>query len=294
MENTLRTSCYLDQPLTNDPFHGINVRCFTPSEDLASYVKYYWIVQNEDTTKLKRIAKISPSGYPELFFHFGDSVSIDTPEGNLTNDATVALVAGQITKPIYVHLNRHLNCFCVKLQPYTLNFLFDISSAEFTNKAISLNEINPGIQKEIYNELSEAKGDNMKIVIIENYLRKLLGRNDSDFCSVTYAVIDHFRNSNIKIKELEQKLNLCSRTLQRKVREDVGISPKMLYRIIRFNKAYHQIKYFKNVNLQDITFSLGYFDLSHMISEFKEFTGRSPLCYFKKENAFNSLFAGNL
>ena len=87
---------------------------------------------------------------------------------------------------------------------------------------------------------------------------------------------------------------ISTRSLQRKMMEDVGISPKMLIRTIRFNKAYHLIKYNKNLSFQDVSYFLGYYDLAHMINEFKEFTGRSPAIYFKQEDIYNSFFAGIL
>lgn len=292
MENPALISSGGNASPTNYPAQDITIRYFTPSADLIHFVKYYWIIQVTDTTKLDRVAKISPSGYPELIFHFGDSVSIVTPTGNFPYDSTASIVAGQITKPVYVNLNKHLSCLCVKLQPYSLGSLFRIKSSELTDKATNMNDINPKIQKEIYYELSEAKNDNLKITIVENHLRKLLSRNDNNFCPVTYSVIDYFKNHNMKISELCQKLNLNSRYLQRKFTNDIGMSPKMLYRIIRFNKAYNQIKYNRNATLQDVTFCLGYYDLSHLISEFREFTGLSPLSYFKKENVFNGFFAG--
>ena len=258
-------------------------------------VKYYWLVQVADTTKSDSIAKISPSGYPEIIFHFGDSVSIHTSECHLPGETTHAIVAGQITQPVYINLNKDLNCLCVKLQPYALSSLFRINSLEFTNRAISLNEISSAIiPKQIYDELSETIDDSLKIAIIENHLRKLLNRNDNFFCPVTSFVIDCFRNNSLKINELSQALKISSRSLERKIKENLGVSPKMLYRIIRFNKTYNLIKYNREINLQEITFLLGYFDLSHMIKEFKEFTGSSPLCYLKKENPYNSHFAGIL
>ena len=291
MKNPVETS----YGLNSFPADKKRVKFFTPSDDLKNFVKYYWLVEVEDTTKSDSIAKISPSGYPEIIFHFGDSVSIHTSECHLRGETTHAIVAGQITQPVYINLNKDLNCLCVKLQPYALSSLFRINSLEFTNRAISLNEISSAIiPKQIYDELSETIDDSLKIAIIENHLRKLLNRNDNFFCPVTSFVIECFRNNSLKINELSQALKISSRSLERKIKENVGVSPKMLYRIIRFNKTYNLIKYNREINLQEITFLLGYFDLSHMIKEFKEFTGSSPLCYLKKENPYNSHFAGIL
>ncbi len=122
MENHAETSNDLN---SLKPADNKWVKLFTPSADLKSFVKYYWLVQVADTTKSDRIAKISPSGFPEIIFHFGDSVSIHTSACTLPNERTNAIVAGQITQSVYENLNKHLNCLCIKLQPYALNSLFN-------------------------------------------------------------------------------------------------------------------------------------------------------------------------
>lgn len=70
------------------------------------------------------------------------------------------------------------------------------------------------------------------------------------------------------------------------------MSPKMYCRIQRFNKAYYYLKYKKCYSLQDISYMCGYYDLSHFVNDFKEFTGQPPQEYFTSENIYNSLFTG--
>lgn len=280
------------------PANDITFRFSYPAPDLRFFIKYYWMVQVNDTTKFNMLSQISPSGYPELMFHFGDIISVSTLDGKSPQSCTDTIIAGQITKPVYLHFNNHINCLCVKLQPYALRALFKIKCSEFTNRATNLSDINPGMQKNIYEQLSEAKSDHIRINIIENHLRKLLKKNKNSIDSVTCAAINHLKASmNRNVGGLEQIMSISCRTIQRRIMEDVGMSPKILNRIICFNKAYHLIKHNgqnEDFNLQDISFCLGYYDLPHLINEFKEFTGYSPINYFKNEDVYNSFFAGVL
>lgn len=280
------------------PSNDISIKIFYPTSDLRFFIKYYWMVQVDDTTKFNMLSHISPSGYPELMFHFGDNVSVSTLDGRSPQPCTDAIIAGQITKPVYLYFNNQINCLCVKLQPYALSALFKIKSAEFTNRATNLNNINPSMQNNIYEQLSEANTDNKRIDIIENHLRRLLKKNNNSIDLVTCTAINHLKVSmNRNIRGLEQIMHISCRTMQRRIMEDVGISPKILNRIICFNKAYHLIKHNrhnKDFNLQDVSFCLGYYDLPHLINEFKEFTGHSPASYFKNEDVYNSFFAGVL
>ncbi len=280
------------------PAKDINVGIFYPAADLRFFIKYYWMVQVNDTTKFNMMSQISPSGYPELMFHFGDNISVSTLDGKSPQSCTDTIIAGQITKPVCLNFNNHINCLCVKLQPYALSALFKIKCSEFTNRATNLSDVNPGMQKNIYDRLSEANSDRIRVNIIENYLRKLFKKNNNSVDSVTCTAINHLKASmNRNVGGLEQIMNISCRTIQRRIMEDVGISPKILNRIICFNKAYYLIKHNRqnrDFNLQDVSFCLGYYDLPHMINEFKEFTGSSPANYFKKEDMYNSFFAGIL
>ncbi|MDZ7777945.1 MAG: helix-turn-helix domain-containing protein [Bacteroidales bacterium] len=271
----------------------IIIRYFYPSPDLCCIVKYYWMVQVKDMNKFNKLSIISPSGYPELIFHFGDNICVSTSGGGSSKTSVNSFIAGQITHPVHLHFKNYINCLCIKLQPYALKALFKIKCSEFTNRATSLNEIHPNMQKDIYEQLSEANNNNVRIRIIEDYLRKLLKKHYNSTNLVIWEVVN-YQKVNINNNDLEQLIHMSTRKIQRRFLEDVGLSPKQLRRIFRFNQAYHLLKHNTNLDLQDVSFQLGYYDLSHMINEFKEFTGSAPVRYFKSEDPFNSLFAGIL
>lgn len=46
------------------------------------------------------------------------------------------------------------------------------------------------------------------------------------------------------------------------------------------------------MNLQDIAYLNGYYDLSHFINEFREYSGNSPTRYLRQGDNFNSFFTG--
>ena len=81
------------------------------------------------------------------------------------------------------------------------------------------------------------------------------------------------------VSEVAYKLNISKRQLERVFLKNVGISPKKFSRIVRLNAA---IKRFKKADsLTALTYEAGYFDPSHLIRDFREFTGLSPKAFFK-------------
>ena len=71
------------------------------------------------------------------------------------------------------------------------------------------------------------------------------------------------------------------KTFERKFIEQVGASPKIFSRIVRFNKAITlKMKEYKK-SWTSIALDCGYFDQMHFIKDFKLFTGDTPAAFFK-------------
>jgi AraC-like DNA-binding protein len=82
------------------------------------------------------------------------------------------------------------------------------------------------------------------------------------------------------VEQLSAQFNLSQRQFERKFTEYAGFTPKVYSRIIRFQSALsHYGSDYKS--LTDIAYECGYYDQSHFIHEFKEFSGYHPGQYFK-------------
>lgn len=263
---------------------------YFPSEDLSEFVVYYWMVHLTDDSMQDEQSRISPSGYPELIFNLGKPVTIGF-SNRASDKAPTSLIAGQITRSINVSFGSSRQFFCVKLKPYSLRALFNTDSSLFTDKYTDLDKITQGLYHNIHELLTSAPTDSDRIRIVEKMLRKLLQESS---CRVS----QHSKNfssyliSNLYLPENAFVPEGNIRTFQRHIKKDVGLSPKMLQRIIRFNKAYHIKKNNPHLLLQDISYMCGYYDLSHLVNEFKEFSGLPPSCFFTMEDGVSPLFSG--
>ena len=96
-------------------------------------------------------------------------------------------------------------------------------------------------------------------------------------------VIEHIfrQNGVVQVKDLTHKFHISRRWLQKQFAEQVGISPKELARIIRFNALLTSIEMTPSVSWSEMIDNFGYYDQSHLNRDFHEFTGLSPTQYFK-------------
>lgn len=77
------------------------------------------------------------------------------------------------------------------------------------------------------------------------------------------------------IQEVASVVGWSRHHLGRQMRRQLGVSPKRLARVVRFQNALKLVMS-RRVPLAEVALRAGYFDQAHMNSDFQEFAGRSP------------------
>jgi AraC-like DNA-binding protein len=66
-------------------------------------------------------------------------------------------------------------------------------------------------------------------------------------------------------------------------REQVGLTPKLFYRLHRFQGVLWQTALGAPVDWSDVALAGGYCDQAHLAHEFRDFSGISPTAYLASE-----------
>jgi AraC-like DNA-binding protein len=88
---------------------------------------------------------------------------------------------------------------------------------------------------------------------------------------------------------LAEKAAVSDRTIQKRFRKYVGYSPKELLRFLRFKAVVHFILENKSQKIDwfEIIHTYNYHDQSHLIKDFKYFTGVTPRQFLKLNDEEN-------
>ncbi|MNV74997.1 DNA-binding transcriptional activator FeaR [compost metagenome] len=125
-----------------------------------------------------------------------------------------------------------------------------------------------------------------RIAIIETFLTNKLSTCLSIDPLIQQSLDLIYTNRGLSpISELYKTLQISERQLERKFKENIGISPKYFSNIIRlqfFLKLYRTTSVKKN--LTEIAYESGYYDQAHFIREFRKRVGLSPGQYIFKTN----------
>jgi len=88
------------------------------------------------------------------------------------------------------------------------------------------------------------------------------------------------------VREVGKYLGLSQRRFIQVFKAEVGMTPKLFSRIQRFQQTRTFIQGNPSIKWAELAVDLGYFDQSHLIREFLEFSGLSPTDYLNRHKSF--------
>jgi AraC-like DNA-binding protein len=171
--------------------------------------------------------------------------------------------------------------FGAYLYPFAIPQLFRHASTDIINHMIDLKDLLGAEGNLLEERVMLATSNEQRAQLLTAFLEGQLQKNKRREPVIQTAVkqVIHAQ-SLMNIEQLSNHYNLSRRQFERKFTEYAGFTPKVYARIIRFQEALQQ--YGSNFkSLTDIAYECGYYDQSHFIHDFKEFSGYHPGQYFK-------------
>jgi AraC-like DNA-binding protein len=128
--------------------------------------------------------------------------------------------------------------------------------------------------------LHEARTVEMKFQVLEQWLKRIADRPLRHHPAVSFALKEFQQDPGLlSSAAVAEKVNLSQRRFIQLFRDEVGMTPKLFCRIQRFHAVIGMTSKLDTVDWVDVALSHGYFDQSHFIHDFQEFSGLSPTQY---------------
>ena len=264
-------------------------KIFQPSEDLKEFVMCYWTLDfpREETPQINTIV---PDGTMKLIFHYGDLYWHHPENGNRFLQPRCFLI-GQLTRPYIVEPDGDTGTFVVRFHPNGFIPFTTIPIKELENKPISLNKLFGKEGDELEQGIINANSTVDRIKIAENFLlaRLIDSKTIDNIIKTTVDTILETKGQ-ISVTELSQRNQIHRRQLVRKFSKIIGLSPKQLSKTIRLQSTLKSLLNQKKSRLTDLAYDNEYYDQSHFIKDFKEFTGLSPKEFYGDDLRMSMIF----
>lgn len=254
-------------------------RVILPSADLAPFVRFYWVLEAEIDAGKCYTHRSMADGCAEMIFHYQSQFLEIKADGN-KSPACLSGISGPSQKFSRYSIDRNFGIFGVYLYPFALTQFFGIPASALVNELPSLSELLGQEGKDIEEKIMLAANNQQRIKIISGFLENKLRETDRDHSRISTAVSTIIRKKgDIRLAELAAQYCLSSRQFERQFTQLAGFSPKLYSRITRFQASLSEYGN-REKSLTSIAYDCGYFDQSHFIHEFKEFSGFHPKHYF--------------
>lgn len=248
-----------------------------PLPQLAPYIRFFWVFEIDCISGVEPyIYRSMADSCGEMIFHYkGVFKKIDESREPLS------MIQGPTR-----HFNRYetsedFGIFGVYFYPFAARQLFGVPATELADHQPDLVSFFGQEGRELEERIMLAPDNSTRCRILSTFLEgKLLQNSHNTMSHVHLAVQELIHGDGTKdVRELSAKYCLSVRQFERHFKELSGFSPKLYSRITRFSKATDQYG-FQGKTLTDIAYECGYYDQSHFIHDFKEFSGYHPGVYY--------------
>jgi AraC-like DNA-binding protein len=147
-----------------------------------------------------------------------------------------------------------------------------------SKRTVELSELFGSEADRLVEQLCEAPDWHSRFVTLDNFLISKIRKSEKPVSEVDWAWRKlELSHGTASIRGITERLGWTRKRLIKAFRDEVGIPPKALARILRFRLALAECSSRKVINLSQLAAECGYSDQSHMIREFKAFSGWTPV-----------------
>jgi len=244
-----------------------------PSPLLAPYIKNYWFLKTaSDSPTLERTV---PIGMMSLIFHRGNLL-LSVHDKELQPRV---FLCGHEKTFADLEYTGQINMISVVFRPVGVKAFFDFPINRINNLRVTAGDLEDKELAELEQSITSTEDDRLCIFLIEQFLLKRLSPLAEYNLKRIAATIRLIGSGQTDVTLLADAACLSTKQFQRIFSEYVGSNPKEFSRTIRFQRALHRLEICPQISLTTLAYECGYFDQSHMIKDFKVFSGYTPSEY---------------
>jgi AraC-like DNA-binding protein len=188
-----------------------------------------------------------------------------------------AVLYGTFLQGDKILLQSNQNYFGVRFTTQQSMNLSSVPFRDVVNQNISLANFFPDIPDSCYIIAHQQLFEERITTFKQLFLSRLLPQGAHNKTDLVFHTVQHIYrlSGNVSIDRLAEKLGYSSRYIRRKFEQTLGISPKLFCRIVRFQNALALLQG-GNTAIIDVVNHLGYFDQSHFLKDFNQFSLLTP------------------
>lgn len=255
------------------PASFMSMQDITPCPALQRFISGYKIIQANN----ELVNRLLPNTSVAMAFSLRGENAYVNETGTYTLPGIT--VSGVRNSPRFISYTTNARTLVVLFKEGGASAFFREPIHHLFSESVGLDElVNPSDVETVRDQLGDAPNDYDRIAIVERFLLGLMNGGSTDKLVAAAVQQIHQVNGFVRIKELYDSLCISKDAFEKRFRRIVGASPKQFASIVRMSSI---VKQDYRRELMDAAFDAGFFDQSHFIKAFKQFTGQSPTDFRK-------------
>jgi AraC-like DNA-binding protein len=250
------------------------LRTYSPRAPLSMFVDYFWYIEGYNPAHSKELAL--PDGSVEVVINLmEDCIRLFNLADKELNYGS-SVLCGPHSEYFVIDTAYESKVLGIHFKPGGIRPFIKEPLDEILNTHVSLDILWGSKAHCLRDELLESRTPETMFQVLERRLLALTVHTFEQEPAVLYALNELYR---LQVSEVIEKTGWSHRRFNQLFKENVGMPPKRLSRIYRFQNALHYIDTQEHISWVDIAIACNYYDQAHFIKDFQAFSGLNPSLY---------------
>ena len=246
----------------------------TPPPELRGLVHRLWVLRGRAPAD-GPFQRAMPDGRSELIFNFADP--FECLDGGRVRTQPLSLLVGPSRRAMAIRPTGRVDLLGIRFRPEALARWLRVRGTELADAAFTLEELPAPLETTLHEQLAEVGGSRDRLSMLGTHLAKTSGRREDRRLSAAVDLV--LGDDRARPGRIAEAVGLSRRQLGRLFQERIGITPKSLGRLGRFQRALRALDGNPRSALASVATRAGYFDQAHLCRDFRLFAGTTPAGY---------------
>jgi AraC-like DNA-binding protein len=242
-----------------------------PDPRLAGLVRSYAGFDERNATPIRR--REVPGTRIPMIIGFGPPLWVD-------GERRSSFVAGLHDRPSITEYRGESRGIQVDLSPLGARRFLGVPMHELTTRVVPLADLlGTGVETFI-ESLAETRSWEARFAALDDAILRHVADVPLGAPEIAWAWRELERTGGrVPIASLAEGTGWSARRLITSFRDEVGVTPKLAARILRFERVVARIQEARGHGWADIAYDCGYYDQAHLNRDFREFAGTTPTAF---------------
>ena len=212
-----------------------------------------------------------------LVISFGEAFTIALGRKPTDDDTYASFTSGLYAGHVVIASGGRAECIQIDFTPLGAYRFFRLPMSELAGRMVTLDDLEDRHIARLRQRLGEQRNWMRRLDLAEKFVMARLHGAPPPDRALDWAY-RQIRGSHgrVRIGRLASELDWSRKHLSQRFKEQLGMGPKAIARMVRFHNALALARRGASPDWADIAADCGYADQAHLAREFSQFAGASP------------------